>query len=438
MKERDIIIIGGGPGGYELAAKAASRGLATTLIERDKLGGTCLNRGCIPTKALLRSACVAAITRQAAEFGVDAAAVTTDYAGAVSRKDGIVAELREGIASMLATAGVEVVTGNALFTGKNVVEVNEESYSAPRIVIATGSRPALLDIPGSSLAITSDDLLKMSELPQSVVIIGGGVIGMEFAGILHEFGVKVTVIEYCKEILPPFDRDIAKRLRTVLSRRGIDIIVDAKVTSIEPGKVNYERKGKPATVEAALALMAVGRHPVVPEMPEDLGLELERGFIKVDDHMATSLPGVYAIGDVNGICMLAHAASAQGDIVLGECRRVDVIPATVFTSPECAMVGLTEEQSKERGMDIKVGKALFRANGKALSLGETDGLVKLIANAVDGRIIGCHIMGPHASDLIQVVSNMMALNATVDDMCRAVYGHPTLSEVLYEAARAAR
>lgn len=436
MKERDIIIIGAGPGGYELAAKAASRGLAVTLIERDELGGTCLNRGCIPTKALLRSAEVASIAGHAADFGICVGEVTPDFAKAVARKDAILGELREGISGMLTAAGVEVIKGNAVFTARDVVEVDQDSYSAPKIVIATGSQPAKLDIPGAELAVTSDELLNLTALPGSMVIIGGGVIGMEFAGIMYEFGVKVTVIEYCKEILPPFDRDIAKRLRTALSRRGVDIIVDAKVTSIESGCVNYERKGKEAVVETEMVMMAVGRRPVIPEMPDDMQLELNRGFVKVDDCMATTVGGVYAIGDVNGRCMLAHAASAQGDIVLGDARRLDVIPSAVFTNPECAMVGLTEEQCKEAGLDIKIGKAMFRANGKALALGETDGLVKLIAEAGTGHILGCHIMGPHASDLIQIVADMMAVDATVADLCRAVYGHPTLSEVILAAAAA--
>lgn len=436
MNLRDIIVIGAGPGGYELAAKAASRGLAVTLIERDELGGTCLNRGCIPTKALLRSAAMAADMRRSGEFGVCCTGVSVDYATAIQRKDAIVSELRDGVSTLLSRCGVEVERGNAVFSSGEVVEVNGKSYTAPKIVIATGSRPAILDIPGASLAITSDRLLELTELPESVAIIGGGVIGMEFANILHEFGVKVTVIEYCKEILPPFDRDIAKRLRTALGRRGIDIIVDARVTSIEPGTVNYERKGKPGAVAAQLAVMAVGRRPVIPDMPADIGLNITPRGIVVDDRMQTSVRGVYAIGDVNGRCMLAHVATAQGDVVLGELRDLAVIPSAVFTVPECAMAGLTEEQCKDSGLDIKIGKAMFRANGKAVTLGDTDGMVKLIAEATTGKILGCHIIGPHASDLIQSVADMMTLDATVADILRTVHGHPTLSEVLYSAAQA--
>lgn len=432
MIERDLIVIGAGPGGYELAAKAAARGLNVTLIERDLLGGTCLNRGCIPTKALLRSAEVAALLRDAARYGVSAGEVKADYAVAVERKDSIVNELREGVAALLCK--VDVVKGNAVISEKHVVEVDGNHYTAPRIVIATGSRPASLDIPGASLAITSDGLLSLKSLPTSVVIIGGGVIGIEFASILHEFGVKVTVIEYCKEILPQFDRDIAKRLRTALGRRGIDIIVDAAVTSIERGKVNYERKGKPACIEAEVPVMAVGRTPVIPEGADDLGITRDRRGITVNDDMQTSVEGFYAIGDVNGRCMLAHAASAQADIVLGEPKNLNVIPSAVFTMPECAMVGLTEEQCKALGLDVKVGKATFRANGKALALGETDGLVKLIVDSSTRKIVGCHIMGPHASDLIQGIADTMVADADIDTFKATVHGHPTLSEVLMTAA----
>lgn len=429
----DLIVIGAGPGGYELAADARRQGLDVVIIERDSLGGTCLNRGCIPTKALLASAAVIRTAREAAEFGVEVSGVTPDYGRAARRKDEVVAQLREGVA--MALDGVSVIEGTARFVSSDTVEVDGRHYSAPRIVVATGSAPARLDIPGADRAVISDDLLAMKELPARVAIIGGGVIGMEFACILHEFGTEVAVIEYCKEILPPFDRDIAKRLRTALSRRGINIVVGAAVTAIGDSSVTYEQRGKSVTIDTDLAVMAVGRRPVIPDGLAELGVEITRRGITVDASMATNVAGIYAIGDVNGLCMLAHAASAQGRVILGESVNLDVIPSAVFTMPECAMAGLTEEQCRERGMEVKIGKSLFRANGKAVAMGETDGLVKLIVNTADRRIVGCHIMGPHASDLVQAVADLMTAGAPVDVLAEAIHSHPTLTEAVQAAAK---
>lgn len=433
MNSSDLIIIGAGPGGYELAAEAAREGLSVTLIERDLPGGTCLNRGCIPTKALCRAAEVAVTVADAAEYGVDVSSFTLDYARAAARRDEVVAQLREGVESLL--SGVNFVKGEARFENASTVAVGDELFTAPRIVIATGSAPARLDIPGADLAATSDDLLAMTELPRRVAIIGGGVIGMEFASILAAFGTEVTVIEYCKEILPPFDREIAKRLRTALSRRGIKIIVGAAVTAIEPGKIVYEQKGKTLEVETDLAVMAVGRRPVIPAGAAEIGLGFDRRGIKVNDMMETSVPGVYAVGDVNGRCLLAHAATAQSMLVLGRRVNLDVIPSAVFTLPECSMVGLTEEQCKEADIPYRASKTTFRANGKALAMGETDGLVKMIVNTDTRRVLGCHIMGPHAADLIQEVATVIAADLPVDTITTTVHGHPTLSEAILTAAR---
>lgn len=431
-----LIVIGAGPGGYELAAGAASRGDDVTLIERGLLGGTCLNRGCIPTKALLASAGVVRTANQASAFGIEIPEVKRYYSRAVARKDAIVEELREGVS--LTLAGVKVVKGEARIVSPGTVEVDGDVYSADRIVIATGSEPARLAVPGSELAVTSDELLSMTSLPESVVIVGGGVIGVEFATILHEFGVKVTLLEYCKEILPPFDRDIAKRLRTILSRRGVNIIVGGGLVSIEPGRVNYEQRGKLLSIETGMVLMAVGRKPVIPAGLREIGVEIGQRGIVVDGQMKTTVEGVYAIGDVNGRCMLAHAASAQGRVFLGEEVNLDVIPSVVFTYPECAMAGLTEEQAVEQGYNVKTGKAMFRSNGKAVAMGETDGLVKLVVDAGSRLILGCHVVGPHAGDLVQAVACLMVAGQTVDVLERTVHAHPTLSEVMQAAARACR
>lgn len=433
MNSCDIIIIGSGPGGYELAANAVKRNLSTVIIERDQLGGTCLNRGCIPTKALCRSAEVADLVRNASSFGVEVNEFSLSYAKAVNRKDAIVEQLRQGVSMLL--NGATVIKGEAKFTGENVVEVNGESYTAPRIVIATGSKPAMLPIPGAELAMTSDDVLSLEQLPESICVIGGGVIGVELASILSSFGVKVTIVEYCSEILPNFDKEIAKRLRTALSRRGIKVVVSASVTAIREGmEVDYESKGKTVTLNVDAVLMAVGRRPVIPEGVVELGVKTGRRGIEVNERYETSIPGIYAIGDVNGECMLAHAATAQGERILGSEVDVTVVPAAVFTVPECSMVGLTEEQCREQGIDYIASKSMFRANGKALAMGEVDGLVKLIVDKESRKILGCHICGPHAADIVQEIALAISSQLTVDAVANTIHAHPTLGEVVRAAA----
>ena len=434
MNQADLIIIGAGPGGYETAAEAAAEGLNVVIIERAELGGTCLNRGCIPTKALCRSAQVALDVKEAAAYGVDVNGFTLNYPVAAARKDEVVAQLRQGVEMALSRS--TVVRGEARFVEPRIVAVGEESYTAPKIIIATGSSPARLPIPGAELAVDSDRLLSMTSFPERVTIIGGGVIGMEFASILSAFGVAVTVVEYCKEILPPFDKDISKRLKMALSKRGINIITSAAVTEIKPDlTVVYEAKGKQAEVASDLVVMAVGRRPVLPAGIDCTGITVGRRGIEVDDNMMTSVEGIYAIGDVNGRCMLAHAASAQGRRVLGKPVDLDVVPSAVFTTPECAMVGLTEEQCKERQLPFKSAKALFRANGKALAMNESEGLVKMIVNTETRMILGCHICGPHAADLIQEVALAMARALPVDAIADTIHGHPTLGEAVQQAAR---
>ncbi len=436
MQEFDLIIIGAGPGGYETAGVAAARGERVLLIERDRLGGTCLNRGCIPTKTLCRTAQVLHDIADAETLGVtlDRDSVKGHYDRAIERKEAVVGQLRDMVAMSL--KAVTIVEGEARIAAPGQVAVGDDLYTAPRIIIATGSAPARLPIPGADTAVTSDELLSMTELPQSIIIIGGGVIGMEFAGILHEFGVKVTVIEYCKEILPPFDKDIAKRLRTAMSRRGIDIITGAAVTAIDGRTVTYEAKGKTLTAEADMVVMAVGRRPVIPAGTAEAGVVVGRRGIEVNDRFETSVPGIFAIGDVNGRCMLAHAATAQGMSVLGEDVDLDVVPSAVFTIPECSMVGMTEEKCKEAGLAYKAAKIPFRGNGKALAMDEADGLVKMIIDTDTRRVLGCHICGPHAADLIQEVATVMANGLTVDAITRTIHGHPTLGEVILAAARA--
>lgn len=438
MVNADLIVIGAGPGGYEIAAAEAAKGASVVLIERDLPGGTCLNRGCIPTKCLCASADAALSLAGLASLGVEITGeATLNYAAAATRMRSIVSGLRDDVTSLLAKC--HLVSGEAAFTADGNVAVGDETYSAPRILIATGSRPASLPIPGAELCFTSDDFLRLDSLPESVVVIGGGVIGLEFASIMAAFGVSVTVIEYCKEILPPFDREIAKRLRTMLTRRGFRFIVGAAVSSVEKTEaglaVTYSGKKGPETVGTKAVLMAVGRRPVTPDGLAGAGINVTpRGFIETGADMQTSRPGVYAVGDCNGRLMLAHAASAQARVALGENVDLGVIPSAVFTSPEAAMVGLTAEQCDADGIEYKSSKAMFAGNGKARAMGHAEGLVKVIYSPSTRRILGCHIVGPHASDLIAEIATAMVAGLTVDDVAtRTIHGHPTLSEVVMAA-----
>lgn len=429
----DIIIIGAGPGGYETAARAASAGKKVILIERGHLGGTCLNRGCIPTKALCRSAEVADTVALAAEYGIGAQMPAVDYAAVAARKDAVVASLREGVAQVL--KDVEVVTGEARFVSPSEVSVGDKVYTAPTIIVATGSKPARLDIPGAEYALTSDEFLALTSLPPSVTVIGGGVIGLEFASVLKSFGVDVTVVEGMPEILPPFDAEIAKRLRMALKRRKINIVTDAVVKEIgRDGTVSCVVKGKEKSIGPAMVLMSVGRRPVIPDGLVEAGAPLtERGFLKVDSDMLLMQSGgtsVYAIGDVNGLCMLAHVATAQGEIVLGLRKDLGPVPSAVFTRPECAMAGLTEAQCAALGKEVRIGRATFQANGKARAMGEPDGMVKTIVSAEDGTLLGCHILGPHASDLIAEAALVMTSGLPASAIHASIHTHPTLSEVL--------
>lgn len=440
MTPCDLIIIGGGPGGYPAAQIAAAKGLNVVLIERDRLGGTCLNRGCIPTKAMTRVAEVAMTVTDAADYGVETVGcpVSIDYQRATRHRDEVVTAMREGLASTM--ANVNIVIGEAVVdsTEPPTVTAAGTTFTAPRLIVATGAAPARLPIEGADLALTSDDLTTGSTLPESLVVIGGGVIGLEFASIFNALGSKVTIVEFLPEILPPCDAEIAKRLRTALKRRGIDIITDAAVTALRPGmEIDYQRRGKTATLQAEAVLMAVGRRAVVPR---GLNVELNHnGSIKVDpETFETSAKGVYAVGDVNGICQLAHAATAQAERVMGREIDLSVIPSAVFTSPEVAMVGKTEKQALESGHDITVGKAMFRSNGKAQAMGETDGLVKVIVNRDNDLLLGAFIVGPHAADLIEELSLAMSSRLPVREILSSVHAHPTLSETVTAALAAAR
>lgn len=427
------IIIGAGPGGYELAAMLSRQSHDVTLVERDRLGGTCLNRGCIPTKVMAHAASLARSAAAASDYGIGLTVTGIDFAALRKRRDVIVDTLRQNVGMLL--SGVNVVIGDARFVAPMTVEVNGESMTADRIVIATGSSAASLPVPGASEAVSSDGLLSLEAVPDSLAIIGGGVIGLEFASIFSALGSRVTVIEYFKEVLPQFDKDVAKRLRMSMTAAGVTFVTGAEVTAIEPGAVRYRSGAKEGVVEASVTAMAVGRRPNLPEGLEVAGVETARGVITVDPRtMRTSAPGIYAIGDVNGICMLAHAASAQARIVAGEDVVASVVPSVVFTSPEASMVGMTEQQCKEAGIACRTAKVPFRGNGKAVTIGEADGMVKLIAEAETGNILGCQIVGPHAADLIEEVAVAMANGLPAAALTRTIHPHPTLCEAIQAAA----
>ncbi len=437
----DIIIIGSGPGGYRTAAYAASKGKTVTIFEEGHLGGTCLNVGCIPTKTLARSAEAASEMRNAASVGLKAVEPEFSLADIVARKDAVVEQLRQAIAGVLAAPGITLVNAKASFVDDHTVEAEGQRYTADTIIVATGSshKTLRLEALDDSLLLTSDSLLSLTEFPKRLVIVGAGVIGMEFASIFSQLGAQVTVVEYLKECIPALDADIAKRLRKTLEKQGVEFYMQSAVKKIADGCVTFERKGKEQSVEADKVLMAVGRKPNV----DGLGLEntslvwSEKG-ITVDDNMLTNVPGVYAIGDVNARMMLAHAATMQGlhvvNRIIGEQDDInlDVMPAAIFTNPEAACVGKTEDQLKAEGVDIEVRKKNYRTNGRALAMAEAEGMIKLVADAGTGEILSCHAYGAHSADIVQEISALMCKHTTLKQLHDMVHIHPTLNEMLQE------
>ena len=463
-----IIIIGAGPGGYETALLAAKRGVEVVLIESAHVGGTCLNEGCIPTKTFCKNAEVLDSLREGETFGLTDLAYGFDFSKVIDRKNAVVEQLRGGVEGLLNNKLITLVRGKASFKDAHTVTVTpgatpvtiEKSveYSADHIIIATGSVSSSLPIPGADLPgiLTSREILDIEKVPSSLCVIGGGVIGLEFASIFRSFGCEVTVLEYCKDILPRFDTDLAKRLKQSLSKRGISVETQAQVTSItecdaDAYTVSYTRKGKEETVTAEKVLMAVGRRANVASLNlDDIGLEYTpRGIVTDERTMQTNIPHIYAVGDINGRMMLAHAATFQGivalDHIMGVENQIDlsVMPAAVFTSPEAASVGLTEDECKEKGIPVKCLKSFFRANGKAVTMGETDGFCKVVVAAEpkegaqspyqQGRVLGCHLYGPHSSDIVQEACAMISRKATLEEFQSVIHTHPTLTEVLQSA-----
>ena len=464
-----LIIIGAGPGGYETALLAAKRGVEVVLVEAGHVGGTCLNEGCIPTKAFCKNAEVLDGLREAEAFGVTDLTYGFDFKAVAARKNAVVEQLRGGVEGLLGHKLITLVRGKASFKDAHTITVEGQDYVGDYIIIATGSLSASLPIPGADLPgiLTSREILDLEEVPQRLCVIGGGVIGLEFASVFRSFGSEVTVLEYFKEILPRFDSDLSKRLKQSLGKRGIEISTQTQVTAIEERttchierpegveksvyKVSFLRKGKEESVEADKVLMAVGRKANVDSLNlADVGIEFTpRGIVVDDKTMQTNIPHIYAVGDINGKMMLAHAATFQGIVALDHIMGVEngidlsVMPAAVFTSPEAASVGMTEEDCKAAGVPVKCLKSFFRANGKAVTMGETDGFCKVIVAAEPkyggetsyepGRILGCHLYGPHASDIVQEACALITQKATLAQFENIIHTHPTLTEVLQSA-----
>lgn len=454
--DKDLIVIGAGPGGYTLAIRAAQLKAKVTLIENDEIGGTCLNRGCIPTKTLYRNAELLYTLQKLDEFGISISGITTNVDKVAERKNEVVNKLKGGVESLLKGNKVEVVRGKASFIDKNNVEVllkdgSKLKLSAENIVIATGSVPAVPPIKGAleEGIMSSEEILSFTEIPKSLVIVGGGVIGMEIACILNAFGTKVTVVEFLPSILSQLDSDIVKRFTVFVKKKGIDVYAGTKVLEINKDENGYnvlcENKKGQLELKGEKVLIAAGRKPAILGLNlENAGVYFDKKGITVDENYETNIKGIYAIGDVNGETMLAHAAAHQGTFVaekiMGSLNKAikEVVPACVFVFPEIAYAGITEEEAKKKEIPYKTGKFMFGANGKALALGEGEGFVKVIASNTgkdpyDEVILGVHIMGPHASDLIPEGVLAISKKVTIGKMKSVIHAHPTLSEAFYEA-----
>ncbi|MDR0387509.1 MAG: dihydrolipoyl dehydrogenase [Treponema sp.] len=441
----DVAVIGGGPGGYVCAIRAARLGKKTALVESRELGGTCLNRGCIPTKTLLHTAeLYAEMKNHGKELGIMTENLSVDYAALADRRDRIIARLRKGIESLVKGRRITILRGNAVLTGSRSFRTEEGEYTAQNIVIATGSEPAAVPVPGADRpeVINSDAVLAARTLPESVVIIGGGVIGVEFAVLFASLGRKVTIIEMLPHILNTMDESIRETQTKILKKMGVEIHTGARLLEIlAGGRCVYEERGLRQEVSGGAVIMAAGRRPATGALGlEAAGVAVEKGFVTVDGCLRTNVPGIYAIGDVTGKAQLAHAASAQGlaaaaNIAGKETEmRYDSIPACVYTNPEIASVGMTEARIKEAGLPYNTGMFPAAANGRSLIMGDSSGFVKLLTHRDTGEILGAHIMAKRATDMIGEIALAMRAEATVEELADTVHAHPSLSEMIMEAA----
>ena len=451
---KSIVVIGGGPGGYVAAIRAAQLGGKVTLVEKNRVGGTCVNVGCIPTKALLHAAETLESIRSAPGLGIDAGPCSVDWARIQEYKNQVVAQLFEGVKSLLTANGVALEEGAACFVDERTVEVTSAQgvnrLSPDAFIIASGSEPSLPPIPGIDLegVVTSTEALSFDRIPESIAIIGGGVIGVEMASIYNSFGSSVTVIEMLPRILPGTDGEAATILGKILESKGIIIHTAARVESIEKGSkglaVKVTLSGEGLSVEAEKVLVAVGRRPYTGCLNlEAAGVGTERGRIVVDSRMRTNRENIYAVGDCCSPVMLAHVAMKEGETaaenIFGRTSSVDyrTNPGCVYTSPELAWAGLTEEEARKQGKDVVTGTFPMIGNAKSLIAGETRGMVKIVAEKKYGEILGVHIVSPRATDFIAEASMAIRLEATLDEMATIIHGHPTFSESIGEAVLAA-
>ncbi len=444
----NVVIIGGGPGGYVCAIRCAQLGLKVALVEAADLGGTCLNRGCIPTKTLSHTADVIELARGAADIGVEIPDVKVNFAKVMSRKNRVVAKLKGGIGLLMKKRKVEVISGRGRLVAKGKVEVTDKVgnvtfIEGENVVLATGSSPitpAVFKYDGVNV-VTSEELLSLKEMPESLLIIGAGVVGCEFASIFNSLGARIQLVDVMPNILPMVDDDVADVVKKEFEKRGISVKVGTKIASVEvfDGEVDAVTEDG-EHLRAQKVLLSIGRRPnVIQSIDPALGIEIGKaGEVIVDEHMRTSLESVWAIGDVTNKNPLAHVASSQGLVaaanIAGKFENMDytAVPSAIFTNPEVASVGISERQAKDNGIQVKVGRFPFLACGKAVSMNETVGFVKVIADLQD-KVVGAQIVGPHASDLISEVTLAISNGLSVEQVVKTVHTHPTLSESVYEA-----
>ncbi|MBM3238405.1 dihydrolipoyl dehydrogenase [Candidatus Poribacteria bacterium] len=451
MPDLDIAIIGAGPGGYVAAIKASQLGGQVCVIEKGELGGTCLNRGCIPTKTLYASAKLASMVKNAVEFGIEIKEANVDFAKVMSHKDEVVKKLVGGVGTLFKGNKIKSIKGVGKIIPPGKIEVTKpdgsiELVEARNIIIATGSEPANIPIfeIDEKQVLTSTSALELTELPKSFLIVGGGVIGCEFASIFKAFGCEVTIAELLPTILSTEDVQVIRQMQALLKRKGIKIVTKANITKVikDENKVTAELESG-EKLQAEKMLVSIGRKLNLEGIGlENVGLKVENGRIAVSERMQTKVENIYAVGDIANRFQLAHVASAEGIVAAQNCMGVSAvmdygtIPTCIFTLPEIARVGLTEEQAKKEGYEVKAGRFPFMANGKALGMREADGFVKIVSDAETNDILGVHILGPNASELIHEASLAIKLGATVKDLVHAIHAHPTLSEAVMEAAEA--